>query len=490
MPAPAPVQEGEILAGKYKIERVLATGGMGVVVAAIHQQLEQRVALKFLLPEGMGNEASVTRFIREARAAVRLRSEHVARVLDVGTAEDGAPYIVMEYLEGSDLSSVVASSSELSIASAVTYVLQASEAIAEAHALGIVHRDLKPSNLFLTQRADGTACVKVLDFGISKVSDLNMTNTQTLVGTPYYMAPELLHSSKNSSARSDIYALGMILYELLTGDVAWRRDTLPELCFAIMNEPLAPLSTRRQDVPPSLNAVIERALARSPDERFQTLAELATALKDFSPLGPASETRIHRILGVTERPAGAPVPASPGGGLEAGVAGPPSARFTAPAATPSSRRVASETETQEEDSAEPSGLPKRGGSVVWRAVAAIGIVGGVLLAIAAVVTLTRARPASSSSSSSSSSSPGGALVVPPPASVDMPPDLSVSSPPRTSAPAASAATAVASVRPAPTAQPASTPKAGSAGGRPAASASAHPALTPPATPEIDLGPRR
>src|SRR5262249_21959882 len=152
----------------YKVERVLGQGGMGVVVAALHQQLEQRVALKFLLPEGAADATVVGRFVREARAAVRLRSEHVARVLDVGMADTGTPYIVMEYLEGRDLASVLNEERQLSIPRAVTYVLQASEAIAEAHALGIVHRDLKPANLFLTCRPDGTPCVKVLDFGVSK----------------------------------------------------------------------------------------------------------------------------------------------------------------------------------------------------------------------------------------------------------------------------------------------------------------------------------
>lgn len=295
----APVQEGDILAGKYKVERVLAQGGMGVVVAAIHQQLEQRVALKFLLPEEMKNESVVGRFMREARAAVRLRSEHVARVLDVGTAETGSPYIVMEYLEGCDLSAVIASGEPISVRSAVSYVLQASEAVAEAHALGIVHRDLKPANLFLTHRPDGTPCVKVLDFGISKLvgRELAMTKTNALLGTPYYMSPEQLRSSRDADWRSDIWALGMVLYELLTGSVAYERETLPQLCMAIMHDPLPSARDRRADIPEELNAVIERALAKDPSERYASLADFANALAPFSPLGPASEQRIARVLG-------------------------------------------------------------------------------------------------------------------------------------------------------------------------------------------------
>src|SRR3954465_531507 len=164
------VHEGQILAGKFRIERVLGQGGMGVVVAATHLQLDQRVALKFLLPEALSNPEAVERFAREARAAVKIKSEHVARVADVGTLESGAPYMVMEYLEGSDLATWLQQRGKLPVEQAIEFVLQACEAIAEAHALGIVHRDLKPANLFVIQRADGVLAVKVLDFGISKAT--------------------------------------------------------------------------------------------------------------------------------------------------------------------------------------------------------------------------------------------------------------------------------------------------------------------------------
>src|ERR1700760_4922495 len=190
------VREGDVLAGKFRIERVLGRGGMGVVVAATHIQLEERVALKFLLPEALGNGEAVARFAREARAAVKIKSEHVARVSDVGTLDSGSPYMVMEYLEGQDLADWVRHSGAMRPADAVEFVLQACEAIAEAHALGIVHRDLKPANLFVTRRVDGSPCVKVLDFGISKLttpgstSDMGMTRTSTVMGSPLYMSPE------------------------------------------------------------------------------------------------------------------------------------------------------------------------------------------------------------------------------------------------------------------------------------------------------------
>jgi serine/threonine-protein kinase len=296
----APVREGDILAGKYKVERVLAQGGMGVVVAAMHQQLEQRVALKFLLPDCAADDDMLGRFLREAKAAVRLRSEHVARVLDVGTTDQGSPYIVMEYLEGCDLASLLEEQRRLPVPTALAFVLQAAEAVAEAHALGIVHRDLKPANLFLTKHADGTPCVKVLDFGISKLAstiEKDATKTSAMMGTPVYMAPEQLRSSKNVDQRSDIWSLGMILYELLTGNLAFQRDTLPALCTSILHDPPSSLRDAAPDLPAALDAVVLRALEKSPDARHQDLAELADDLAPFTPDGPELAARIHRVLG-------------------------------------------------------------------------------------------------------------------------------------------------------------------------------------------------
>src|SRR4051812_31818578 len=167
---PAPVEAGRILAGKYRVERVLGEGGMGVVVAAMHLELEERVALKFLLPQMANNAEYVARFVREARAAAKIRSPHVARVSDVGRLEDGSPYMVMEYLEGADLARYLEQHGRLALEEAVTYVLQVCEALAEAHPIGIVHRDLKPGNLFRVQLSDGSPSIKVLDFGISKMA--------------------------------------------------------------------------------------------------------------------------------------------------------------------------------------------------------------------------------------------------------------------------------------------------------------------------------
>ena len=232
-------QPGDVLAGKYRVERVLGSGGMGVVVAAMHLTLQERVALKFLLPEGAKKEETVTRFLREARAAAKIKSEHVARVSDVGTLESGAPYLVMEYLDGSDLSALLRRDGPLPPRDAVEYVLQACEALAEAHAVGIVHRDLKPANLFLARHAGGAPRIKVLDFGISKLTardpsmppdDPSMTRTRAWLGSPLYMSPEQMRSARDVDTRTDIWALGVILYELLSGKPPFDGETFPELC--------------------------------------------------------------------------------------------------------------------------------------------------------------------------------------------------------------------------------------------------------------------
>jgi len=294
------VSPGQILAGKYRIERVLGRGGMGVVVAARHMQLDEQVALKFLLPEALANQDAVRRFEREARAAVKIKSEHVARVTDVGTLESGSPFMVMEYLSGNDLGDYLLQKGPLGVEEAVESVLQACEAIAEAHSMGIIHRDLKPANLFRIVRADGTPSIKVLDFGISKVQgDHAMTHTSSMMGSPQYMSPEQMTAAKTVDARADIWAMGVILLELLTGKTPFDGDTIPELCVAILHSEPPPLSRFRPELPIDLGLVIDRALQKSRDDRFPNVAEFATALAPFGPPGAAvSAERIRRVLGV------------------------------------------------------------------------------------------------------------------------------------------------------------------------------------------------
>lgn len=296
----AGVSRGQLLAGKYRVEQVLGVGGMGAVVAAHHLQLDTKVAIKFLLPQTLGNRDAVARFAREARAAVKIKSEHVARVLDVGTLEDGAPYMVMEYLQGADLSALLRDRGPLPVPEAIDFVLQASEAIAEAHSLGIVHRDLKPANLFCIRTADGRPSIKVLDFGISKMSAGAetashgvMTQTSAVMGSPFYMSPEQMVETRDVDARTDIWALGVILYELLAGKVPFSGETVPEVCARIAARSPPPLRDLRADVPAELEAVVSKCLEKDRQQRYRDIAELAAALFPFAP--PRAWPSVERI---------------------------------------------------------------------------------------------------------------------------------------------------------------------------------------------------
>jgi len=286
-PGVMPFPPGTVIAGgKYRVNRLLGEGGMGWVVVATHLQLEQRVALKFM--RSAKNPEAVARFLREARAAARIQSEHVARVSDVGTLENGSPYLVMEYLEGEDLSELIDAKGALPEFLAVDYAMQACEGLAEAHAAGIIHRDLKPANLFLARRTDGSVRVKLLDFGISKLSpapgsqpEINMTSTQALMGSPLYMAPEQMRSSRSVDRRADIWSMGTIIYEMLTGHSPFEGETLPEVCARILSDPAASMLSLQPDLAPELDTVVLRCLEKNPDRRYPDVAALAQALGEF-----------------------------------------------------------------------------------------------------------------------------------------------------------------------------------------------------------------
>jgi serine/threonine protein kinase len=338
----APVSAGSVVARKYRVDRVIGEGGMGVVVAATDTQLDRRVAIKFLLPAALANPDIVARFAREARAAARIHSEHVARIIDVGELETGAPYLVMEYLEGTDLADRIRAQPAVTPDDAARYLLQACEALAEAHAAGIVHRDLKPANLFLAQRPDRSICVKVLDFGISKapVAAGGITSTQAVMGSPHYMSPEQLVSAKHVDARSDVWSLGIVLYEALAGSPPFTGDTMPEIVAKILQSPLPSVRALRPEVPVALEQVIARCTAKDPGARFGDVAELARALVAFAPDAVQSADRAARILGVSG--------AAQSGAPSSQVAEPSSplamaATATPPVAAPATSEIRSDT---------------------------------------------------------------------------------------------------------------------------------------------------
>ena len=305
---------------------------MGIVYAARHEILGQRVALKVLRPDYASHEEVNARFLQEARTATRIESEHVARTLDVGKLASGLPYIVIELLEGKDLGDVLTEGGPLPISDVVDYVLQALEAVAEAHAIGLVHRDLKPSNLFLARRRDGSVTVKVLDFGISKAAigddddeALRLTTTRQILGTPAYISPEQLRQSRDVDARADVWAIGVVLYELLTGLLPFNGTGVGSMFAAILEHTPHPLRLHRPDAPAELEAAVMKCLERSRAARWQNVADLAQALQPFgSRSSAASSERIMRVLPIIDvKVDDDPASARPGANAPATIQDPP-----------------------------------------------------------------------------------------------------------------------------------------------------------------------
>ncbi|MES1172179.1 MAG: serine/threonine-protein kinase [Bacteroidota bacterium] len=403
-----PVPEGTLLGGKYQVGRLLGRGGMGVVMAARHVLLDTDVALKFLLVDTVQPDVAA-RFSREARAAAKIQSEHVARVLDVDALPDGTPFMVMEYLAGDDLSRVLLRGA-LPVADAVDYILQACEAIAEAHALGIVHRDLKPANLFLTRRALGPPVVKVLDFGISRggaqAGAMTLTGVGVL-GSPPYMSPEQWASSRSVDARSDVWSLGVVLYEMLTARRPFDGDSLPVIFVAITQGVAPPLPDH---VPAALGAAIRRCLEKEPGARFADVAALSAAIGPFG--SPASRPLLQRIAHVTS---GNQVAMAETAAAVGGVARVATRVFDAPPPAPE-RAVPATAAPARERAPAPAPArtrgPVRGNSkVVLIALSVAAVV------VAAVVTwrLTSTRPTHAESATlSSPPKPAPPLPRPPP----------------------------------------------------------------------------
>ena len=294
---------GELIAGKYRIQRLIGFGGMGAVFVAQHEMLAKEIALKLLLADAMNDAASSTRFVNEARAAAKIKGDHVVGVHDVGVLDDGRPYIAMDLLEGEDLGLLLQKGGPLPHTTVVDYLLQGMEALAQAHAHGIVHRDLKPSNFFLATQADGSRVVKVLDFGIAKTiganASVSLTNTKAMMGSPLYMSPEQIRRSKDVDPQSDVWALGVVAFELLTGQTPFLGENIGEVVLAIAEQTPARADTLRPGIPAALGVVVARCLEKDRTRRFKTVVELARALAPFASRSGVAE--VERVAAAFER---------------------------------------------------------------------------------------------------------------------------------------------------------------------------------------------
>lgn len=289
--------------GRHRVDRVLGRGGMGVVLAARHETLGDLVAIKVLVAQAWATAEAEARFVREAQICAQLKSDHALRVFDVGRLDDesGAPYLVMEYLDGKNLEEIVLPKGMppkvFGIMEAADNILEACEVLAEAHAQGVVHRDLKPSNLFLTKRPDGSPLLKVLDFGIAKRTEPtgNLTATSAVIGTPNFMSPEQLRATRDVDLRSDVWSLGATLYALLTAKAPFEGTSAAETTVNVLTAAPVPVCVRRRDLPPDLDRIVLTCLEKDPALRYPSMRALADALVAFaSPRGRAAHTTLLR----------------------------------------------------------------------------------------------------------------------------------------------------------------------------------------------------
>ncbi|MBN1652722.1 MAG: protein kinase [Deltaproteobacteria bacterium] len=280
---------GTVLQDRYRIVSRLGEGGMSVVYVVEHTLIGRRLALKVLDPSLANNANAISRFYREARAAAAIDDEQIVEVVDVGKLDNGSPYMLMELLNGRDLRKELEATGPMTIERAVAIAIHCCRALGKAHRKGVVHRDIKPENVFITQRSDGSELIKILDFGVSKMvesgTDLkngSLTRTGTAIGTPHYMSPEQINGTRDIDPRADIYAMGVVLFEMLANRIPFEATNYPLLVMKIMNEQPPSLMGLRSDIPPELDQVVQRALSRKRDARFSSMADFAEALAPFS----------------------------------------------------------------------------------------------------------------------------------------------------------------------------------------------------------------
>jgi len=333
-PIDAGVGIGEIFVDKYRVDRILGHGGMGVVAMCTHLALNEAVAIKMLRKDVLDDADAVERFMREAQAAVKLKSEYVARVIDVGRSSANVPYMVMEYLDGQDLGQLLEERRTLGVPWAVEITMQCCEGLAEAHSLAIVHRDVKPTNLFVTWRPDGSAIIKVLDFGISKALTGNamaLTQTQSLLGTPAYMSPEQMRSARNVDARTDIWSLGTVLYEMLEGRRPFEAESFSEMCVKVAVDPPGAMT----HTPPTLQQVVLRCLEKAPEQRYPSMADLARDLVPFAQDPHQAQVLVERMTRTLRRSQVQPIEWSPSSsGIMDPLRSPSGERLAEPGALP------------------------------------------------------------------------------------------------------------------------------------------------------------
>jgi tRNA A-37 threonylcarbamoyl transferase component Bud32 len=287
MPPPGelPVALGDRVGGRYVVDRLIASGGMGVVCLGTHAELGQRVAIKFMRETFATSDSLVQRFLNEARAAATLKSEHVVRVMDVGQLDNGVPYLVMEHLEGRDLEAILVREGPFEPARAIRYALQVCDALAEAHSMGIIHRDIKPENLFLARMGTGREIVKVVDFGLAKRLDsaqqVVVTGPQDSMGSPCYMSPEQISTPHEIDERTDVWSLGVVLYRLLTGTMPFDGASILEVYARVLNAEQKPMHVVRAGLDPNLDVIVNGCLQKDPAKRIATITELKSELEGY-----------------------------------------------------------------------------------------------------------------------------------------------------------------------------------------------------------------